>query len=104
MNTFNKQAVMDTASRLDKLFVKYQSSSSDVMAAYKQCKLLIDRAKNGEIHQATEERLPGSYFSTEFELINIRDLYKAASELDMYLEGWESEKAFNEHMKGVLDE
>ena len=104
METFNKKAVMETASRLEALFLKYQSSSGDVAAAYKQCKSLIDRAKNGEIEKATDERLPGGYFSTEFELINIRDLYKTASELDMYLEGWESEEAFNEHMKGILGE
>ncbi|OEC32751.1 hypothetical protein SAMN05216600_1311 [Pseudomonas cuatrocienegasensis] len=102
METFNKKAVMETASRLEKLFLKYKSSSSDVAAAYRQCKPLIDRAKDGGIDKATGERLPGGYFSTEFELINIRDLYKAASELDMYLEGWESEEAFNKHMEDIL--
>jgi|SRR5690554_1400089 len=102
MKRFNKKAVMKAASRLENLFIKYRSYSTDVEAAYKQCKPLIERAKNGEINGATSERLPGGYFSTEFELINIRELYKAASELDMYLEGWESEEAFNEHMKSIL--
>ena len=104
METFNKQAVMETASRLEKLFIKYQDPSGDAAAAYRQCKPLIDRAKNGEIEKATDERLPGGYFSAEFESIHIRDLYKAASELDMYLEGCESEEAFNKHMKGILGE
>ncbi len=103
MNTFNKQALMDTASKLEKLFLYYRQSSEDAAAAYKQCKPLIDKAKNGEINSATEERLPGGYFTTEFELIDFRDLYKAASELDMYLEGWESEQAFNESMKDILE-
>lgn len=102
MERFNRMAVMETASRLEQLFIKYKDSSEDVAAAYRQCKPLIDRAKNGEIDKITAERLPGSYFTTEFDLINIRDLYKAASELDMYLEGWPSEDAFNKHMKDIL--
>lgn len=102
MKKFNKRAVVEAASKLDALFIKYESRSADVAAAYKQCKPLIDRAKNGEINEATRERLPGGYFSTEFDLINIRELYRAASELDMYLEGWESEEAFNQHMKNIL--
>lgn len=102
MNTFNKQALIKTAYQLEELFLGYQQSSDDVAKAYKQCKPLIDKAKNGEISSATDERLPGGYFSTEFELINIKDLYKTASEFDMYLEGWESEKAFNENMESLL--
>jgi hypothetical protein len=104
METFNKQAVIETATRLEKLFLKYQETNADVAAAYIQCRPLIERAKSGQINKATKERLPSGYFSTKFDLFNIRDLYKTASELDMYLEGWESEEAFNKHMEKILKE
>jgi len=103
MKKFNKQALMDTAMLLDKLFIKYKDSSHDVAAAYVQCKPLIDRAMNGEINKSSGEHLPGGYFSTEFELIDFRDLYKAASLFDMYLEGWESEESFNSYMDSILE-
>jgi hypothetical protein len=98
----NQQAIIDTAVLLDKLFTKYKSESSDISAAYQQCKSLIERAKAGEFIGMTAERLPSAYFSTEFDLIGYRDLYKAASDLNMYLEGWDSEEAFNTHMDELL--
>ena len=98
----NPKAVKETAYFLDELFRKYQSSSEDVAAAYRQCKPIIEKAKQGEFIEATEVRLPSNYFTTEFDLIKFRDLYKAASDLNMYLEGWDSEEAFNAHMEKLL--
>lgn len=104
MNGFNKNALMEAACELEELFLRYQKTSDDAAAAYIQCKPLIEKAKNGEISAPTGERLPVNYFSTEFELINFSDLYHTASLFDMYLEGWESEETYNEHMKGILGE
>jgi len=100
----NQQAIMEKAFLLERLFIKYKDQSADISAAYLQCKPLIDRAVAGEFTAATDERLPGNYFTTEFDLINYRDLYKTASDLNMYLEGWDSEQAFNKHMKKLLGE
>lgn len=84
------------------MFKKHATESEDVIDAYKQCKPIIDRAITGEIKEPNTVRLPSGYFSTEFDLFKIRELYKTASLLDMYLEGWESEEEYNKHMEGVM--
>jgi hypothetical protein len=104
MGDFNKAALMRAAAELERLFMNYRQNSGDVAAAYEQCKPLIEKAKNGGITSPAGERLPANYFSTEFDLINYRDLYHAASLFDMYLEGWESEEAYNAHVKKMLEE
>ena len=88
--------------KLETLFLRYSSESDDVAAAYKQCKAMIKKAIAGEITEVTTERLPGGYFTSHFEVIEFSDLYKAAADFDMYLEGWESEEKFNAHMEGVM--
>ncbi len=100
----NQQAVIEKASLLASLFQKYKDENADILAAYSQCRPLIDRAMAGEFTMATDERLPGNYFTTEFDLINYRDLYKAASDLNMYLEGWDSEDAFDENIRKIIKE
>lgn len=98
----NQEAIKDTAIKLEVLFKKHTTGSEDVIAAYKQCKPIIDKAIKGEIKEPNTVRLPSGYFSTEFHLFNIRELYKTASLLDMYLEGWESEEEYNKRMEGVM--
>lgn len=101
----NPQAVIEKAAELERLFIKYKDESADVLAAYRQCKPLIDRALAGKFTVPTYEQLPGGYFSTEFDIFNnYRDLYRAASDLDMYLRGWNSEEDFNNHMNKLLGE
>ena len=98
----NLEAIKETAIKLDGLFKKHATESEDVIAAYKQCKPVIEKAISGEIKEAKTVQLPSGYFSTEFDLFNIRELYKTAALLDMYLEGWESEAEYNAHMENIM--
>jgi len=98
----NKSALSSSAEELEKLFIKYASMNSDVAAAYKRCKPLIDRAKSGQIDNPGAEKLDATYFSPEFDLINYRDLYEKAAELDMYLDGWNSEEEYNKYMEKII--
>lgn len=103
MKRFNKQALIEAAINLEELFARYATESDDVARAYEQCKALIGTAQSGAIDSPSSERLPAGYFSTEFDLIDFRDLYHAASLFNMYLEGWESEEAYNTHVTELLD-
>lgn len=98
----NHKEIKDTAIKLKQLFEDHSLESKDVVDAYKQCAPVIDKAIAGEIKEANTVRLPTGYFSTEFDLFHIRNLYKTAALLDMYLEGWESEEEFNVHMENVM--
>lgn len=97
----NIEAIIKTAIVLDNLFKKYGAESSDVADAYKQCKPIIEKAISGQITKPKSLRLPLNYFSTEFELFNFRDLYKAAADLNMYLEGWDTEVQLNKNFRKI---
>lgn len=102
---FNQKAVIESAKALEDLFLKYAKIDQDAAAAYKQCKPIIDRAKNGEITRITVERVKCGYFGGHFDLADkFPDLLHARSVLNTYLEGWNSEEDFNAYMKEILGE
>lgn len=100
-NWLNKKAVSASAVDLERLFLKYCNLNRDVAIAYGRCKNLIDRAKLGQIQECGIEKLDATYFSPEFDLIDYKDLYEKAAELDMYLDGWGSEDEYNEYMEKI---
>jgi hypothetical protein len=97
----NKPSVVRVASELEALFQRYSAENADVFSAFKRCRGLIDRAKSGLIIESGE-KLDATYFSPEFDLVNYKDLFEKAAELDMYLEGWKSEDEYNEHMEKLI--
>lgn len=99
---FNKEALVAAASDLENLFLKYSKMNGDVAIAFKRCKPLIDKVTTGQITAPTSEKLDATYFSPEFDLINYKDLYEKAAELDMFLEGWGSEEEYNQFMEVLL--
>ena len=99
---YNLEAVVSTAKRVNKLFIKYSHSSEDVKAAYSDCKHFLDRVIRREIIAPTEELCYSGYFSSHFDIVEHRDLYEAISELNVYLEGWGSIEEFEKYMEKII--